>query len=93
MAARREDRLREVLRDVLRARLLVLEQAVREAQATGELRSSLPPDALAWFFYLLPVGLLAGRAVDLPTPGADATGLVFDALYSGLLSSGDQPRA
>lgn len=84
VAARREDRLRTVLREVLRDRLVLLEKLVSDAQAAGTLRSDLPPRALAWYFYLVPVGLLAGRAVDLPAPSQEETLTVLDALFRGL---------
>ena len=88
VSARREDHLRDVLSEALRARLLVLERAVTEAQEAGELRHDLPPGALAWFLYLLPVGLLAGRAVDLPPPDLPAAAQIFDALFAGLAGDG-----
>jgi len=84
VSARREDHLRDVLSEALQARLVVLQGAVAEAQAAGELRAELPADALAWFLYLLPVGLLAGRAADLPTPDQPAAAQIFDALFAGL---------
>jgi AcrR family transcriptional regulator len=84
VAARREDRLREVLGETLRIRLLALEAAVLDAQAAGQLRTSLPADALAWFFSVMSVGLLAGRSVDLPAPSRHAATQVFDALFAGL---------
>jgi AcrR family transcriptional regulator len=86
VAARREERLRQVLSEVLRDRLVVLEKAVTEAQERGEIRADLPASALAWYLYLLPVGLLAGRAVDLPVPSAPDSAVVFDALFHGLTS-------
>ncbi|HSP39347.1 MAG TPA: TetR/AcrR family transcriptional regulator [Frankiaceae bacterium] len=89
VAARREQRVREVLSQVLRERLVVLENAVAEAQSRGEIRADLPAGALAWYLYLLPVGLLAGRAVDLPQPSTDESVIVFDALFQGL--SGSSP--
>lgn len=88
VAARREERLREVLSEVLQTRLVVLERAIREAQVAGELRDDLPSAALAWYFYLLPVGLLAGRAVDLPAPSTEDAAVVFDALFHGLTVHG-----
>lgn len=88
VSARREDHLREVLGKALRARLVVLQGAVAEAQAAGELRADLPAGALAWFLYLLPVGLLAGRAVDLAPPDLPAAAQVFDALFGGLAGPG-----
>jgi AcrR family transcriptional regulator len=89
VAARREERLREVLSEVLRDRFVRLETSVRVAQEAGQLRTDLAPEALAWFFYLLPVGLLAGRAVDLPTPSPAAAGEVFDAFFAGVSSGPD----
>jgi AcrR family transcriptional regulator len=84
VAARREERLRQVLSEVLRDRLVLLEKTVTEAQARGEIRADLPASALAWYLYLLPVGLLAGRAVDLPAPSEPDSAAVFDALFHGL---------
>ncbi len=84
VSARREDHLRDVLSEALRARLVVLERAVQRAQAAGELRDDLPASALAWFLYLLPVGLLAGRSANLPPPDLDEAAQVFDALFVGL---------
>jgi AcrR family transcriptional regulator len=86
VAARRETRLREVLSAVMSERLEVLEQVIREAQQAGTIRADLPPGAVAWFVSLLPVGLLAGRVVDLPSPTAEESGLVLEALFRGLTS-------
>jgi AcrR family transcriptional regulator len=88
VAARREDRLRQVLSEVLRDRLGVLEKALTEAQARGEIRAELPASTLAWYLYLLQVGLLAGRSVDVPIPSASDSAVVFDALFSGLACPG-----
>lgn len=97
VAARREDRLREVLSQVLRERLVVLEAAITDAQTRGEVRPDLPAGALAWYLYLLPVGLLAGRTVELPPPNRSESVAVFDALFHGLspaaVSSDGQQRS
>jgi AcrR family transcriptional regulator len=84
VAARREPRLREVLSAVLSERLVVLEQVVRDAQRAGTVRADLPPGAVAWYVSLLPVGLLAGRAVDLPSPSSEESSAVLEALFRGL---------
>ncbi len=84
VAARRSPRLREVLGDVLQKRLRSLEKALCEAQLAGTLRRDLPVKTLAWYFYLLPVGLLAGRHADLPTPDRRDISLVLEALVSAL---------
>jgi AcrR family transcriptional regulator len=84
VAARRSPRLREVLGEALAARLRSLEKALCDAQLAGTLRRDLPVKTLAWYFYLLPVGLLAGRGADLPTPDRRDTSLVLEALLSGL---------
>lgn len=87
VAARREDRLREVLSQALQERLVVLETAVADAQARGEIRAELPSAALAWYLYMLPVGLLAGRAVNVPPPTHEQSAVVFDSLFQGLAAS------
>jgi AcrR family transcriptional regulator len=93
IAARREAHLRRLLGEVLRERLFVLERAVREAQAAGRMHAHLPPDAVAWFLYLLPIGLLAGRAVDLPAPSTADSAEVIAALFVGLEPDGQNPTA
>jgi AcrR family transcriptional regulator len=84
VAARRSPRLREALGEVLQARLRSLEKALCDAQLAGTLRSDLPVKALAWYFYLLPVGLLAGQGAELPAPDRRETFVVLEALLAGL---------
>lgn len=91
VAARRSPRLREVLGEVLQERLQSLEKALCEAQLAGTLRRDLPVKALAWYFYLLPVGLLAGRGAGLPAPDRRDTFVVLEALLSGLAPPAPQP--
>jgi AcrR family transcriptional regulator len=97
VAARREDPLREVLSRVMRERLVLLESAIIDAQSRGEIRPDLPAGALAWYLYLLPVGLLAGRAVELTPPDRQESIAVFDALFHGLATrsapAGDDTRS
>jgi AcrR family transcriptional regulator len=84
VAARREPTLQHALGEVLRERLELLRSAVAQAQLDGELRSDLAPDAVAWFLYLAPIGMLAGRAVDLPGPNLGDMHSVFEAVVAGL---------
>lgn len=84
VAARREPTLQTPLSKVLTERLDVIEQAVVHGQQTGELRADLSPHALAWFLYLAPIGLLAGRAAELPGPELADLVEVFDAVIVGL---------
>jgi AcrR family transcriptional regulator len=84
VAARREPTLRRALGEVLRERLEVVRGAVEQARQDGELRADLSPEALAWFLYLAPIGLLTGRAVGLPGPDLDELGAVIEAVLAGL---------
>nr|MDT0665396.1 hypothetical protein [Micromonospora sp. DSM 115978] len=84
VAARREPTLQAPLSQVLTERLDVLERAVVQAQRAGELRPDLSPHALAWFLYLAPIGLLAGRAVELPGPELGELVEVLEAAMVGL---------
>jgi len=108
IAARREPTLRQALGEVLRARLDVVRCAVEQAREDGELRTDLSPEAVAWFLYLAPIGLLTGRAAGLPGPGLDELGAVLEAVLAGIRNApeltagadrataqadGDQPTA
>jgi AcrR family transcriptional regulator len=84
VAARREPTLQRALGEVLRQRLAVVQHAIELGQQDGELRADLSAGAVAWFLYLAPIGLLAGRGVDLPGPNLDAMADVFEAVMTGL---------
>ncbi|WP_232303814.1 TetR/AcrR family transcriptional regulator [Pseudofrankia sp. DC12] len=84
VAARREPTLRKALGEVLRDRLEVLRGAVAQAREDGELRADLAPDAVAWFLYLAPIGLLTGRAAGIPGPDLDELRAVLEAVVTGL---------
>jgi AcrR family transcriptional regulator len=84
IAARREPTLRQALAEALRARLDLVRAAVERARDDGELRDDLPTDAIAWFLYLAPIGLLTGRAAGLPSPDVAGLGAVLEAVVRGL---------
>jgi AcrR family transcriptional regulator len=84
VAARREPMLRQALGEVLRARMELVRAAVEQARDDGELRTDLGADAVAWFLYLAPVGLLAGRAAGLAGPDLAELRAVFEAVVGGL---------
>jgi AcrR family transcriptional regulator len=91
VAARREPTLQTPLSKVLTERLKVVERAVEEGQRTGELRADLSPHAVAWFLYLAPIGLLAGRAVELAGPELGDLVEVFEAIMAGLRANPHEP--
>lgn len=84
VAARREPALRDALSTALGERLAVLQAALEHGQAAGELRTDLPADALAWFLYLAPIGMLAGRAAGLPGPDLDDLAGMYRTFINGL---------
>ena len=92
VAARREPSLQTPLSEVLTERLDVVERAVEDGQRAGELRADLSPHALAWFLYLAPIGLLAGRAVELAGPELGDLVEVFEAIMVGLRANPDGRR-
>jgi AcrR family transcriptional regulator len=90
VAARREPTLRQALSEVLRERFELVRAAVEQAREDGELRDDLSPDAVAWFLYLAPIGLLTGRAAGMTGPNLDELRAVFEAVVAGLrLAPGD----
>ena len=84
VAARREPALRSALSEALGERLAVVQHAVEQGQAAGELRDDLSAAALAWFLYLAPIGMLTGRAAGLPGPDLDSLVPVFAAFIDSL---------
>ncbi|MBL7494526.1 TetR/AcrR family transcriptional regulator [Frankia sp. AgB1.9] len=93
VAARREPTLRQALGEVLRDRLEVLRGAVVQAREDGELRPDLAPDAVAWFLYLAPIGLLTGRAAGIPGPDLHELRTVLEAAVAGLAPTGTDTEA
>ncbi|MDT3439672.1 MULTISPECIES: TetR/AcrR family transcriptional regulator [unclassified Pseudofrankia] len=84
VAARREPTLRHALGEVLRERFELVRGAIEQARDDGELRDDLSPDAIAWFLYLAPIGLLTGRAAGMAGPDLDELRAVFEAVVTGL---------